>query len=100
MNNTLHKNSRFKRIVKNKRKQIFSLALLVMFMNLCFIFAMAYRPDWLSKNISPDSVITLGLPLTFVLIMLIYAVMVIFSIWKINDNNADIHQLIDTLKDE
>lgn len=96
----LFSDERIRKLVARKQRYVFSLALLVLAIHFGFVLTMAWFPDWLSARLTETGIETRGLFITFVLVLAVYVVMFVFVRRKIAENNADIHDMIETISNE
>ncbi|MEX2524019.1 MAG: DUF485 domain-containing protein [Gammaproteobacteria bacterium] len=96
----LFNDERIRKLVTRKQRYVFSLALLVLAIHFGLVLTMAWLPDWLSARLTETGIETRGLLVTFILILAVYVVMFVFVRRKIAENNADIHELVETISNE
>lgn len=96
----LYSDERIRKLVARKQRFVFTLALLVLAIHFGYVIAMAYAPGLLSAHLVPGGIETGGLFITFILLLIIYAVMFVFVRRKIAENNADVRELVERISNE
>jgi len=97
---SLYNDARIRRLVARKQRAVFSLAALVLALHFGFVFVMALRPGWLAARFTPEGITTHGMIITFILVLVVFAVMFVFVRRRIAENNADIRDMLDRISNE
>lgn len=91
--------ARFKAIVNRKRRLSFILSLFMVLIYLGFILIMAYKPAWLVISVVTNAYINTGFVFTFLFFLIIFISMICYIIYKNNEDDTKLSEIIDEHRD-